>query len=277
MLATRVATAAVLVPLVVAGIVWLPTRVVALIFAVLMAVGAWEWARLLGWDAIESRAGYTLLYAVLAMAFGASLSVASGPGMAVDWLLALTCAWWLLVVYWLPRFPAGWAATIGRPKVGAVVGQVVLCAAVMAVYAIHAAGQGTGLLLLFFVLIWAADTGAYFIGRALGRHQLAPNISPGKTREGAIGGVVTAMVAAGVGGPVLGYDGVGLACLVLLGGWIAVVAMLGDLTLSMFKRHAGIKDSGALFPGHGGVLDRLDSVLAAAPWFAVGLGWLPRG
>lgn len=277
MLATRVATAAVLVPLVVAGIVWLPTRVVALIFAVLMAVGAWEWARLLGWDAIESRAGYTLLYAVLAMAFGASMSVASGPGMAVDWLLALTCAWWLLVVYWLPRFPAGWAATIGRPKVGAVVGQVVLCAAVMAVYAIHAAGQGTGLLLLFFVLIWAADTGAYFIGRALGRHQLAPNISPGKTREGAIGGVVTAMVAAGVGGPVLGYDGVGLACLVLLGGWIAVVAMLGDLTLSMFKRHAGIKDSGALFPGHGGVLDRLDSVLAAAPWFAVGLGWLPRG
>lgn len=277
MLATRVATAAVLVPLVVAGIVWLPTRVVALIFAVLMAVGAWEWARLLGWDAIESRAGYTLLYAVLAMAFGGSLSVASGPGMAVDWLLALTCAWWLLVVYWLPRFPAGWAATIGRPKVGAVVGQAVLCAAVMAVYAIHAAGQGTGLLLLFFVLIWAADTGAYFIGRALGRHQLAPNISPGKTREGAIGGVVTAMVAAGVGGPVLGYDGVGLACLVLLGGWIAVVAMLGDLTLSMFKRHAGIKDSGALFPGHGGVLDRLDSVLAAAPWFAVGLGWLPRG
>lgn len=272
MLATRVATAAVLVPLIVAGIMWLPTRAVALIFAVLMAVGAWEWARLAGWRAVAARAGYTLLYGVLAIIVIWPF-VTAGAGARV-WLMGLACAWWLIVVYWLLRFPTGWADSMGRAPAAAAVGLLVLCAAVAAVPAIHAASDGAGLLLLFFVLIWSTDTGGYFVGRALGRHRLAPEISPAKTLEGAAGGVITALIVAAVGAGLLGLAGAGLVGFVLLGGWTAAVSIIGDLVLSMFKRHAGIKDSGTLFPGHGGVLDRLDSVVAAAPWFAVGLSWL---
>lgn len=276
-LATRIATAAVLVPLVVAGIIGLPSWCVALIFAAVMAVGAWEWARLLGWATPVARGVYTVLYAVLAAVFGWLGHAAADLGTAPGWLIGAACLWWLIVVYWLLRFPAAWDASIGRPRVGATVGLVALCAAVVAVPAIHSAPGGAGLLLVFFVLIWSADTGAYFAGRALGRHQLAPAISPGKTCEGAIGGIVAALIVAAAGASLLGYGGARFAAFVLLGIWVAVVSIIGDLALSMFKRHAGLKDSGTLFPGHGGVLDRLDSVLAAVPWFALGLAWLPRG
>lgn len=268
MLAIRVATAVVLVPLVVAGIVYLPTTAVALIVALLLALGAWEWARLLGWDNRIARGAYTVLYAVLVAALLTTDSVSGQVTAVAGGLLAVACLCWLAGVYWLRRFPQGWAATLGRPRAGALLGLVWLCAAAVALPAIHAMPQGAGLLLTCFVLVWGADTGAYFVGRTLGRHKLAPAVSPGKTIEGAVGGIVAALVVALIAGLWLGYSGGGLVLFVVLGGWIAVVSVLGDLTLSMFKRHAGIKDSGAFFPGHGGVLDRLDSVLAAAPWFA---------
>lgn len=274
MLATRIATAAVLVPLVVAGIILLPTRIVAIIFAVLMVVGAWEWARLLGFETLSPRAAYTVLFAVLAAICYCFGLLTGTIDVAAGWLLGVACAWWLITVYWIVRYPAVWAQTVGRPPAGGVVGLIALCAASVAIPVIHGGHQGIALLLIFCILIWGADTGAYFAGRGLGRHKLAPNVSPGKTREGAAGGIVTALIVAIISGLFLGYDGARLIGFVILGGWIAIVSMLGDLTLSMFKRHADIKDSGSIFPGHGGVLDRLDSLLAAAPWFAAGLVWL---
>lgn len=273
MLATRVATALVVVPVVVGGILLLPTPPVALIFAALMLLGAWEWARLLGLPAAP-RAGYTLLFAVTVVVLWFLSPLAAGTGAAVL-AIALGCIWWLAAVRWLLRFPHGWDDSIGRPAVGAALGLVVLCAPLAAVRYLHASDQGPALLLLFFVLVWGADTGAYFAGRGLGRHKLAPRISPGKTREGALGGIVTALLMAAAGAGLLGYGGARFAAFVVLGGWVAVISIVGDLTLSMFKRHAGLKDSGTLFPGHGGVLDRLDSVVAAAPWFVAGLHWLP--
>ncbi|MBS63039.1 MAG: hypothetical protein CMN27_08815 [Salinisphaera sp.] len=164
---------------------------------------------------------------------------------------------------------------MGRTDIGTATGLLTLVAAVAAVTYLHQSDQGALLLLAFFFLVWAADTGAYIAGRTFGRHKLAPAVSPGKTREGAVGGVVAAMVFAGLGAWVLGFGEARLVGFVLLGAWVAVISIVGDLTISMFKRHAGIKDSGTLFPGHGGVLDRLDSVLAAAPWFVAGLHWLP--
>lgn len=273
MLATRIATALVLVPLVVAGILLLPTPPVALIFAALMLLGAWEWARLLGL-AVLARAGYTLVFGATVVVLWLISPIAVGPGVAAI-VIGLGCIWWIAAVYWLLRFPRDWDVSIGRPGVGVVLGLVVLCAPLAAVHYLHASDQGPMLLLLFFVLVWGADTGAYFAGRALGRHKLAPRVSPGKTREGAVGGVVAALLVAAAGAGLLGYDGGRFAAFVVLGGWVAVVSIVGDLTLSMFKRHAGLKDSGTLFPGHGGVLDRLDSVIAAAPWFVAGLHWLP--
>ena len=107
--------------------------------------------------------------------------------------------------------------------------------------------------------MWAADSGAYFAGSKFGRRKLAPAISPGKTWEGVIGGMVTAMV---------------LAALALLTALTAAISVVGDLFESLMKRHAGLKDSGTIFPGHGGVMDRIDSLLAALPVFVVGKSWL---
>lgn len=273
MLATRIATALVLAPLVVAGALFLPTMPVTLIFAVLMLLGAWEWAGLLGLG-VPGRAGYVAVFAVVAVALWFLSPVAFGPGIALV-VIGLGCIWWLAAGYWLLRFPRDWDASIGRPVPGAMVGLIVLCAPLAGMHYLHASDQGPVLLLLLLVLVWGADTGAYFAGRALGRHKLAPRISPGKTQEGAVGGIVVALGVAVLGGWLLGYGGSRLLAFTVLGGWVAVISIVGDLTLSMFKRHAGLKDSGALFPGHGGVLDRLDSLIAAVPWFVAGLHWLP--
>lgn len=277
MLATRIATAAVLVPLVGMATLWLPTWCVTLVFALVAAAGAWEWARLAGWTAAPVRFGFTLLYAVLTAVVVGYGGVSIGPASVSAWLLGAACLWWLGALYWLLRFPAGWGASIGPPVAGGTIALLVLCAASVAVAVIHGRAEGAALLLLFFAIVWGADTGAYFVGRTLGRRRLAPRVSPGKTLEGAVGGVGTALLVAAIGGLLLGWDGVRLVAMIVLGGWIAAVSIVGDLTVSMFKRAANAKDTGTLFPGHGGVLDRIDSLLAAAPWFAAGLIWMPHG
>ncbi|GAB3683410.1 phosphatidate cytidylyltransferase [Salinisphaera aquimarina] len=273
MLITRVVTALALVPLVVLGILFLPTVAIALIFAALMLLGAWEWGGLLRL-AQPGRTGFVVAVAVV-MGLVALLCNDNFALGAENLFIGLACLWWLAAIYWVMRFPDGWAATIGRRDIGLLVGVIALVAPVAAITYLHQSDDGALLLLTFFFLIWAADTGAYFAGRTLGRHKLAPRVSPGKTREGAVGGVVAAVLLAWVGAWVLGYDATRTLAFMFLGGWIALISIVGDLTISMFKRHAQLKDSGRLFPGHGGVLDRLDSVLAAAPWFVAGLHWLP--
>jgi phosphatidate cytidylyltransferase len=118
------------------------------------------------------------------------------------------------------------------------------------------------------VIVWAADVGAYAIGRWLGRVKLAPKVSPGKTWEGVTGGVLLAALAAWAAAVLLGLPA---APLIGLGIATALASVVGDLTVSMFKRNVGLKDSGTLLPGHGGVLDRIDSLTAAVPIFALGL------
>ncbi len=131
--------------------------------------------------------------------------------------------------------------------------------------------SGPVLVLIMLVIVWAADIGAYFVGRAVGRVKLAPQVSPGKTWEGVIGGLAAATLAAIVAA---GWAGLTIAQGVGLGISVAAISVIGDLTVSMFKRNAGLKDSGRLFPGHGGVLDRIDGVTAAAPLFAIEATWL---
>ena len=131
--------------------------------------------------------------------------------------------------------------------------------------------HGLFLLLYAFVLVWAADSGAYFAGRAFGKHKLAPKVSPGKTWEGVVGGLCTAAILAFIfmyffEATLLGQRSV--SGFVLLSVATVAISVLGDLTESMFKRESGIKDSSQLIPGHGGVLDRIDSLTAAVPFFA---------
>ncbi len=124
-------------------------------------------------------------------------------------------------------------------------------------------------ILLLLLTIWASDVGAYFSGRAIGGAKLAPRISPGKTRAGFIGGVICAAAVAVAAGLAMPEIDASLAQLAILGATTAVVSVGGDLFISMHKRIVGLKDSGRLFPGHGGVLDRLDSLLAGAPFFVL--------
>lgn len=270
MLLTRVLTALVLLPLVVGGILFLPTNAVAAVAAAVLLVGAWEWGLLLRFAGAVARVAYTgVAAAVLAGVF-----CSTGNAGAVSVLLAAAVAWWLAAILWIRVFPRYWEATLGHRWIAGPLGLLVLSTTLLALIRVHSLERGAILLLLLFVLIWIADSGAYFAGRIRGRHKLAQRVSPGKTWEGAVGGIVLATAAAAAGGCWLGYTGAALTGWLALGAAVATISIVGDLTISMFKRSAGVKDSGHIFPGHGGVLDRLDSLFAAAPIYAVGLTFL---
>ena len=130
------------------------------------------------------------------------------------------------------------------------------------------------LVLAAMAIVWIADTAAYFAGRAFGRRKLAPLVSPGKTWEGVFGGLAASVLLAALVLPLLGLSWSSLPALALLTLATAAISVVGDLFESLMKRHSGVKDSGAIFPGHGGLMDRLDSLLAALPVFVVGKAWL---
>lgn len=273
MLITRVLTALVAVPLAVAAILWLPTTAVAAVVLVLMLCGAWEWGALMR---LATPGRMALMASVLLLSLLTALSrhAEAGPG-SENLLVGIAAVLWLTAVFWIARFPRDWDATLGQRALAGPVGTIVLSAPVAAVAYLHQADDGPLLVLVLCFLVWGADTGAYAAGRTLGRHKLAPNVSPGKTVEGAVGGALVSVVIAAIAAFVLGYDTSRTLGLIVLGIWIALISIVGDLSMSMFKRSAGLKDSGKLFPGHGGVLDRLDGLIAAAPWFVLGLHWLP--
>ncbi|MDT0635386.1 phosphatidate cytidylyltransferase [Spectribacter hydrogenoxidans] len=271
MLKTRILTALALLPLVVAAILWLPTAGVALILGSLLTLGAWEWGRLGGIREAGPRAAGAAVTALVMLGGWYGLV---HPGLVLTWLGA-ALVWWAAAVRWIPAFPRGWGASLGRPALTLISGLLVLSACFVALVWLHAGPAGPTLMLLLLILIWAADTGAYFAGRALGRRKLAPNVSPGKTLEGAAGGLALTTLAGVLGAWWLDLAGGVALAFILLAVLTGAISIVGDLTQSMFKRHAGVKDSGNLFPGHGGVLDRIDSLLAAAPLFSLGLQWLP--
>jgi phosphatidate cytidylyltransferase len=164
----------------------------------------------------------------------------------------LSLGWWFIAMIWTFFFPT--SIPIAVRWLAGIFVLVPLYVALMILYDIAPAT-----LLFALVVIWVADSGAYFAGKKFGRVKLAPKISPGKTWEGVIGGLVAVALLIVVRSFCLG---------------VASLSVIGDLTVSMFKRDAGVKDSGTLFPGHGGVLDRIDSVAAAAPLFALGVSWV---
>src|SRR3569833_1530005 len=125
--------------------------------------------------------------------------------------------------------------------------------------------------LLLLALLWAADSGAYFSARRYGRRKLAPRVSPGKTWEGVAGGMAAALVVAVIGARIFDMSFAATGAFMILCGLVVVISVVGDLVESLFKREAGVKDSGRFLPGHGGALDRIDSLTAAAPLFYLGV------
>ena len=262
MLKQRILTALILIPLLLVLVLWVPPVVGLTFFAALILLGAWEWSAFLH----TSRPGrWTYVAVVAALMAVAWYSTASYAGLQL-WLMA-ACAWWLVAFLWIL-----WCPTRVSGVTATAAGLLVLVPAWVAVARLHTAHDaGPKLTLFLLLLVWAADVGAYFTGRRLGRVKLAPRVSPGKTWEGVCGGFLASAGVALAGVELFELPPLPFAMLCLA---VSLVSIVGDLTESLFKRYAGLKDSGAVFPGHGGVLDRIDSVTAAAPFFVLGLGWL---
>jgi phosphatidate cytidylyltransferase len=262
-LGLRILTAAILGGLLLVGLFALEPKFTVLAFGGLLTVGAWEWAGFGGLRAAPARLAYAAAIAVLLFA---SWRWTGDPRHLLI-LLGAACGWWVAAFLWLLIAPLR-----HQPALALLCGVPVLVPAFVALArlatASHGPVRGPQIVLWLIFLVIAADIGAFFVGRRFGRRKLAPRVSPGKTWEGAAGGLcAVGMVAAG------GALHFGLPVLLSLafGCAVGILSVVGDLTESMFKRSAGLKDSGMLLPGHGGILDRIDSVTAAAPLYALGL------
>jgi phosphatidate cytidylyltransferase len=270
MLLQRVITALVLLPLVLGAVWYAPVQWLYLLFSGVGLLGAWEWTGMMGLKSAAGRWAYLALTA--AALAGAWMAQAWWPWMALPNLV-----WWLFVLFLIPGFPGNLERNKLPLPVMVLLGLVWLVPTVLCLVLLRGAGPDGPLRLLYtMALVWASDVGAYLAGRNFGRRKLAPTVSPGKTLEGAIGGLLLcAVFAVAAGSYVFQPASLGqLALLVGLSLGVAVLSIVGDLGESMFKRLAGLKDSGKLLPGHGGILDRIDSLMAAAPAMALGLFWL---
>ena len=180
------------------------------------------------------------------------------------WIASLVI--WLMALSWVSKFPTH-TSWYGRKL--ALMGMVILTASITAMFYLWQLSPWW--LMYVFLLVWCADSGAYFVGRKLGRRKMAPNVSPNKSMEGLAGGLVTGLlVVIGISVFKLHLSGSALIAFVLLSALTILASVLGDLFESMLKRRARIKDSGTILPGHGGILDRIDSLLSATPIFALG-------
>lgn len=260
MIVQRVKTALILAAALLLVFFVLPTVFAAVVLAVLVGIGAWEWSGLIAARSASRRWAFVAA-AVLTGILSIELSRRGGLPF-LQWVDVLL---WIVALVWMLRFPvpvpASFATAAGL--IALPIGWLLLITLLT--------GWGPEWTIFLFVLVAAADVGAFFCGRSFGRRKLAPAVSPGKTWEGVVGGLVAA-VAVGIAGAF--WFGVPLVRMMVTAAGIAAFSVLGDLTVSMLKRNVGVKDTGSLFPGHGGVLDRIDSLLAAVPLYLLSLGWV---
>jgi phosphatidate cytidylyltransferase len=262
MLRDRIITALILAPLLLWIVLWAPTHVAIAAFTIAILIGAWEWSQFCGLTSAVTRVRYVLLVAAcLFLAW----RYAANP-VVLRWILIGASVWWVIALLWLAFAPQR-----GQVWLAALAGLPVLVPTWTAISLLRQHSNGPALTLFLLLLIFSADIGAYFAGRSFGKLKLAPKVSPGKTWEGAIGGLIAAAAVAASGAYWFHFD---LMAFMGLSTAVAAISIVGDLTESMFKRHVGLKDSSKLLPGHGGMLDRIDSITAAAPVFALGLIWL---
>jgi phosphatidate cytidylyltransferase len=266
----RVLTALVLGAVLISVLLLAPPVAVRALLGLFVIAGAWEWAAFAGCSERAPRLGFVLLIAVVSVGGRALVEGGVVTGAAFGVLLRVAACWWVVALLWLviaPQRVSRWAAVVAA-----------LCSLPPTWIALtHIAEnwtRGTQWVVFIVVLAFAADTGAFFAGRAFGRTKLAPHVSPGKTWEGVIGGLLLAALAGLAGARWFGQSTAPFVLLCLLA---AAFSVVGDLTESMFKRASGMKDSGRVFPGHGGVLDRIDSLLAVTPFMALGLIQLGAG
>ena len=268
MLKTRVITAAVLAPLAFVLIFATSLQWFGIIFAALLLVGSWEFRRLGGLDRGFSGWLMFIIQALLFVLLVAYPDVVSEHALA---LLTAACLLWLLMLLRLAVFRPEKAMDFQYRAVSFACSLAALTFAWIALYFLRAQAAGAWWILVLLLIIWSADTGAYFAGRAWGKRKLAPRISPSKTITGVIGGMVTAVLVSLIAVRLIPAIDAPPAPLVALALVTALISVAGDLFISLHKRKSGHKDAGRIFPGHGGILDRFDSLLTGAPFFALGM------
>ncbi len=281
MLKQRIITALILAPAAIAAIFYLPINYFAGLLMAIIGIGAWEWARFMGLVNTIERLGYVVVTSALIallwllLPVGETWLVSFGVQDEITSILWLSVTWWLFAALLMFSYPKSCTFWASHKIIIAIFGWLTLVPTWLAFMILRTNNyvidefQGAQLLMYLFMLVWSADVGAYFVGKGMGKHKLMPNVSPGKTIEGFLGGVVCAAILTVIVGGALQWSSDEFITALLVTLLITSISVLGDLTESMFKRQAGVKDSGTILPGHGGILDRIDSLTATAPVFAL--------
>lgn len=261
MLKQRILTSLILIPLVLLGIFYTSATIFQIILASILLLGAWEWTNFANLKETYWRIAYLLLL-ILFFFLAQNLSFTI--------FIALGAFWWIFISSFL-------ITPSHKNKVTAVSNRLILISGLLIFTSCFSAlsflrDQSENWVIFLLVIIWLADIAAYFIGKQFGKHALAPQISPKKTWEGFFGAIVVVAVVTFISGfIILQIDTTRLMSLWVLAILVTIISVVGDLFESYLKRQIGIKDSGQLLPGHGGLLDRIDSLIAAAPVFAMGV------
>jgi phosphatidate cytidylyltransferase len=272
----RIITALVLAPLAISAIFFLPLKFFMLFGAAIFLLASKEWAAF-----VSKTPSFSTIY-LFALFLGATLMLMpagtiwkdSVPNSYLLYGLLTAVVWWCIALMLVIRYPKSASLWQSNQIIKSVFGLLTLVpffwglVLLRSVNINHDFFFGAQLLMFVFLLVWAADTGAYFAGKAFGKYKLAPNVSPGKTIEGFLGGLVCALVVSYFASLFFVISDEKLMVFFVASIITTLVSALGDLTESIFKREAGLKDSGTLLPGHGGILDRIDSLTAAVPVFA---------
>jgi len=265
----RVITAAILIPIVLWGIFSMATYpAFATVIGLFIVLGLLEWSRLVNLKDSNSKTSYILV--VLSLCLSSLLVMQSSFFFAL--LLIASVAWWTMQILQLSAYDGRNEAHPQNDLANLWTGAFLLVPTFASLCFLHQSeGNGPQLVLTLLVLIWSADTGAYFVGKKYGKNKLAPLISPGKTKEGAAGAMIVTAFVALISAILLDLSFFQTLFFIILSQIVVVFSIGGDLLESVYKRRAGVKDSGQLLPGHGGVLDRIDSLMAASALFTLGV------
>lgn len=275
MLKSRLITAGILIPIVIAALFLLPPVGFALVLLAICMLAAWEWGQFAGLSTRNQRIWLAILCGLLL-----ALMLVARPdyhpfstSWQVEYSLGAALAWWVVALVLVLRYPQSAAFWRHSSVLRLLFGILTIIPFFWGMVALRQHQYsvnpfaGAWWLLYVMLLVWGADSGAYIFGRLLGKHKLAPKVSPGKTWEGLVGGLLTSAIISWLFGRYTSLNAAPLS-LLICSIFAVLASILGDLTESMFKREAGIKDSGSLIPGHGGIMDRIDSLTAAVPVFA---------
>lgn len=269
MLKQRIITAAFLIPLVIWSIYSLSSQSFTYVMAVVLFLATLEWNNFVAY----SNKMMGLIFSVVTTVVFLYLNDIANT-LFYNVIIYIALSWWVLTLLLLNRFPFASTHPLHKKTFKVIIGFIMLLSTFIALNLLrNTAAYGPDYVMYLLLIIWFADSGAYFTGRALGKHKLIVNVSPGKTWEGVAGAIAVSLVVAIIAVNLLNVTSSHSIMFILLSLITIAFSVIGDLTESMFKRMANLKDSGKLLPGHGGILDRIDSLTAALPVFLAGL-WL---